>query len=462
MPRAKRASTAKINFKELYENDELMDIDEADSDDFVLSGDDIHEDSKPTKPSATRKSPKKLKQTHSSINKGKDDEQLVHTHSSLSIDLNQFAQNDDTWAALFLDGPEGYFDQHKLRERISTTPFSQAPAIDYSVFADGVAELESVDKDKKDFLKSLYRPMFQQWKFELSQGFNLAFYGVGSKRKFLLEFIQTTVDPAVPVLVVNGYNPATTAKEVLNAVVRVLVSDLKLRSTFPKIPHELINTLQRHLSEMPSPRARNQIVLLIHNLDGQGLRSDRQQSVLARLAQFPEVSIVASLDHIEAPVLFDSAALSQFNLLWHDLTTFDLYSAETSFDDPLSLGRNRSAVGSRGVKFVLSSLTANSRGLYQILVSHQLEAMTDELSETDTSRIGAPQFGMEFKQLYRKCVEEFIVSNEVNCRTMLTEFLEHKMAVSSKDQTGAEIIYIPFTRDHLASILEDLVELSTI
>lgn len=506
MPRAKRASTRNINFRELDDQDEEEDVrmDEEDDgdDEFFAKSDNDDDFMRQQKPQTPRKAVSRLEGTPStrvrqdkSARKkaselllarmldsragGEDDdlgdederiaEQIIQESreslersgtTPLKLEFNGFDQYDDTQAALFLDGPEGYFDQHKLREKISTTPFSKAPAIDYSKFVDSVAELEMVDKNKRDFLKSLYIPMFQQWKFELSQGFNLAFYGVGSKRKFLLEFIQKTADPNIPVLVVNGYNPATTAKEVVNAVVGVLVPD-SVRGSFPKLPHELINSTERYLTET-TQRTPNRVILLIHNLDGQGLRSDRQQAVLSRLAEFPELAIVASLDHIQAPVLFDAGALSQFNFLWHDVTTFDLYTAETSFDDPLSLGRNRSAVGSRGVKFVLSSLTANSRSLFQILVSHQLEVMTDELSASDTSRIGAPQFGMEFKQLYRKCVEEFIVSNEVNCRTMLTEFLEHKMAISSKDQTGAEIVYIPFTRDHLATILDDLVDLSMI
>jgi len=67
--------------------------------------------------------------------------------------------------------------------------------------------------------------------------------------------------------------------------------------------------------------------------------------------------------------------------------------------------------------------------------------MTEQLPD-DNNIIGTAGHGIEFKAFYQKCVEEFVVSNELNFKTMLVEFYEHKMAVSSKDSSGVErIIY---------------------
>jgi origin recognition complex subunit 2 len=87
--------------------------------------------------------------------------------------------------------------------------------------------------------------MFSQWSFELSQGFNLLFYGVGSKRDLVMEFVEQALD--LTTLVVNGYNPATTLKEILNSSVSALVPDERTRKAFPKTPTELVNALVRHM-----------------------------------------------------------------------------------------------------------------------------------------------------------------------------------------------------------------------
>lgn len=377
----------------------------------------------------------------------------------------------DDMAALFLDGYEGYFDQHKTREKISTTPFSRAPAIEFSEFIGYVDQSRGYFKDSKDFLTSLYRTMFTQWFFELSQGYSLLYYGIGSKRNLLLEFVTSTIPETVPVLVVNGYNPATNFKELLNSLIHIFVDDSLTK--LPKNTPDLLQTVVRHLESKRKSQASShdlvelklpKVVILIHNIDGESLRSDKSQSYLSTLASIPEVWLVASSDHINAPVMWDAAKLALYNFLWHDLTTYESYAVETSFEDPLSLGKIRTAAGNKGVKYVLSSLTLKARGLYRVLICHQIETMTNELHgtgniEDQRNTPGSVQFGIEFKLLYQKCVEEFLVSNELNFRTMLTEFLDHKMAVLTKDSSGTEIVYVPYTKETIENILEqDLID----
>ena len=282
---------------------------------------------------------------------------------------------------------------------------------------------------------------------------------MGSKRKLLTEFVSSSIRSDIPVLVINGYNPATNLKEILNAVVSVLVKDSSVRSRLPKNPPDLLNALLKYLDEVPKRSDKKaDLILLIHNIDGDALRSDKNQVLVSRLASVKQIWLVTSIDHVMAPLLWDAAKLSMYNFIWHDLTTYELYTVETSFDDPLALSGSKSATGSRGVKFVLSSLTVNARTLYRLLLCHQLEIMTEQLPD-DNNIIGTAGHGIEFKAFYQKCVEEFVVSNELNFKTMLVEFYEHKMAVSSKDSSGVERIYIPQTRPALETTLEELMEM---
>ena len=53
--------------------------------------------------------------------------------------------------------------------------------------------------------------------------------------------------------------------------------------------------------------------LLINNIDGVSLRSPEAQATLADLASTGVVRVVASLDHVNAPLLWDKKLLARFN-----------------------------------------------------------------------------------------------------------------------------------------------------
>lgn len=44
------------------------------------------------------------------------------------------------------------------------------------------------------------------------------------------------------------------------------------------------------------------LFIIIHNLDGAMLRAEKTQAAIARLASLPRVHVLASLDHINAPL----------------------------------------------------------------------------------------------------------------------------------------------------------------
>lgn len=70
---------------------------------------------------------------------------------------------------------------------------------------------------------------------------------------------------------------------------------------------------------------------------------------------------------------------------------------------------------------------------------------------------GGEGVGVEYKVLYQKVVEEFICSNEMGFRGLLKEFFDHQMVVSRKDGSGGEMLGVPWRREEMEAILEDLV-----
>jgi origin recognition complex subunit 2 len=369
-------------------------------------------------------------------------------------------------------------------------------------------------------LKRLHRRAFDQWVFELEEGFNLCFYGYGSKRNITMEFAEylyhQTDDDAPKIVVANAYTPGFTVRDLLTNLATIA---LPKTAKLPAQPGTLLDMILESLTQSCHPP----LYIIIHSLDHPNLRKGlTSQSLLARLAAHPSVSLVATCDTLNFPLLWDVPLSKQFHFLHHDTTTFEAYKAELDVVDDVNLllGRSGRRLGGKdGVGYVLKSLPENARSLFRILVAEQLALEDDDnggggvmggfdLGDDDASDDDGEDFlgvqdedeaaeqqetpsrrgrgrpakkkkkkepakrrhvvrhvaasstgtaGIEYRTLYHKAVEEFVCSSEVNFRTLLKEFHDHQMIESRKDALGTERLIVPFRREELESILEELI-----
>jgi len=394
-----------------------------------------------------------------------DQEFLDKYFNGKPLDMNQKDKLTDS-RAIFMEGAEGYFEQHSIRAKTSSNSVAQlAPMLEYSEFIPYVELSDKVLHPQKAKLAELHKYLYNQWCFELSQGYNLNFYGVGSKMNLLLDFVENYLidwydevyQDEINVLVINGYNPGLKFKNVFVDIVSTFISkELKKQEKirFPKQANETVPFLTKFIENWRTKIKFKRLVILIHNIDGESLRDDKTQSLLSQLAALPEIWLISSVDNINAPLLWDLYRMKNFNFLWHDLTTYDTYVSELSFKDVLTMGRSKKYVGDKGAKFVLSSLTSNARNLYRILLELQIANLNKSVT-TKSSRSalkGNIKHGVDFKTLYNTCVEEFITSNEINFRTIVGEFTEHKMCNVVNDDSGTEKVFVPFTIDEMEKL----------
>lgn len=320
-------------------------------------------------------------------------------------------------------------------------------------------------------LEALHAESFAQWAFELAQGFSVCLYGFGSKRALLTGFagyLHARAPADTRVVVVNGYAPTANMRDVLACVAAaVLPAAAKKRTTTTTNHHHPLPSLAQplaaarailaHLSATPSAS----LVLLVHSVDGAGLRraAGSPYAVLAALAAHPAVHLACSADAPDFPLLWDVGARSAFNFVLHDATTFAPLAGGAELD-PVGevhelLGRTARRVhGREGVAFVLRSLPENARNLFRLLVGEVLVAM-DEDATGGAGAEGAA--GVEYRMVYNKAVEEFVCSSEMAFRTLLKEFHDHQIITSRKDALGTELLSLPFGREELEAILEDLM-----
>ncbi|CAI5759072.1 unnamed protein product [Candida verbasci] len=344
----------------------------------------------------------------------------------------------------FLEGPEGYFEQHMTRAKPGFNSLtSLAPNIEYPEFNKYIKLQDELFAKQKVKLNYYHKYLYHQWYFTLTHGFNLCFNGVGSKMELITDFVENYVPLDIPTLVIDGNNPQLNFKQLVYEIASTLIEGRP-----PKQLSELVPYIVKNLST-ESP----QLLLVIHNIDGDSFRDESVQNYFTQLVSIPEIYCVCSADHINTPLLWDSSKLEKLNFIWHDLTTFKSYTHELSYKDLLNLGRSKKFIGNLGAKFVIRSLTENSRELYKLLLQQQMDVITLKSTEkTRSSFKGSIKAGVEFKTLYYLCLDQFIVSNEHTFRNLINEYIDHKMCSLVKDLQGVEYLFIPYTFDEMMII----------
>ncbi|KAF3026004.1 Origin recognition complex subunit 2 [Neopestalotiopsis sp. 37M] len=301
------------------------------------------------------------------------------------------------------------------------------------------------------FLQDLHADSFPQWAFELSQNFSICCYGFGSKRPLLHRFAKFFYDASTDhinhkIVMVNGYVRNTSIREILATVGSAVDPAYKPPAGNPSA---MLTDLKTLLSTHNVS-----VTIIINSIDAIPLRKPGMQAILAQLAAHAKVQLVCSADTPDFTLLWDSGLRSAFNFTFHDCTTFAPFAAEIDVVDDVHelLGRKARRVGGKeGVAYVLRSLPENAKSLFRLLVTEVLVAIDEEGSSAGENP------GVEYRMLYGKAVEEFICSSEVAFRTLLKEFHDHQMITSRKDALGTELLSIPFGKEELEAILEDLM-----
>ncbi|RXK36758.1 hypothetical protein M231_05993 [Tremella mesenterica] len=207
----------------------------------------------------------------------------------------------------------------------------------------------------------------KQWEMELEEGFNLLFYGFGSKRRLLNKFVSTKLIKKGHCVVVNGHFPQMGIKDILVAVEDSLGipqdMDLGLSGNTPleRMTNRIYSYFlppQKHsdhdgrmrngeagtrngmkkFSKSSSAvesireetkRSKRDLYLLIHNIDSPGLRTSKSLSILSLLSSNPRIHLLASFDHIHTPLLFSQTNnISPSSHLGHSLSPLNPSSSQ--------------------------------------------------------------------------------------------------------------------------------------
>ncbi|XP_038646199.1 origin recognition complex subunit 2-like [Scyliorhinus canicula] len=328
---------------------------------------------------------------------------------------------------------ELYFEAHSSSKVLTsdrTLQKLQTPKLDQETLTRLLSDDSSSFAGELRQLKEEHEKLFHKWMLQTQLGFSLILYGLGSKRELLEEFRSTMLEGTVHV-VVNGFFPSITLKSILNSVTEeVLEHEGSFRN-----PVDQLNFIIRAFEEDSTL----DLYLLIHNIDGQMLRGCRNQQILSQLSTIPGIHLIASIDHLNAPLMWDQTRSCLFNWLWYEVTTFKPYTEETSYENSL-LVRQSGALALSSLTHVLRSLTPNARGIFKLLAQFQLENKDNP--------------GMSFQDFYQRCRDAFLVNSNLTLRAQLTEFRDHKLIRNKKGADGVEYLIIPVDVATLSNFLE--------
>ncbi|CAJ1940254.1 unnamed protein product [Cylindrotheca closterium] len=328
---------------------------------------------------------------------------------------------------------------------------------------------------------------FDEWRFLLSTNQSLLLYGVGSKRSLLNKFISVQLQQDGDVIEINGFDYSVTIEGVLDLLVRLLLKnheprldlhDISLFKNNGGITNGLTyarqgdavivqraiaigKALSRRVVDTLKP-----IYLVVHSIDGVGLRNSTAQEALAALVyhsrtfEFGQnaVRLAASVDHINGPMmLWDPTLQATFQWARRRTPTLRPYTNEIVKND-LYDNQRATKGGKNGAKTVLeleqqqllqktdvesifdilASFAPRLTQSLQLLIQLQLEKKVDWIGYTD---------------LFEQCKQSFTVSSDHQLRNWMGELIDHNVVVVDNSQRPPRY-RVPYSTTALRKILK--------
>lgn len=331
-----------------------------------------------------------------------------------------------------------YFEAHKGLVRTSNLTLASLSIAPQDELQVALRNLKNPLQQEQEARLDDLRRRFDQYAYILSAGHSLLFYGFGSKKELLDEFAQY-LTKSHAVIVVNAFNPTLSLRSVLAQIAK----DFLNLDDFSK------RTLSDYVDAIRSGIKGRRVGIAIHNIDGPQLRSIENQNALSSLGAISGVSIAASIDHVNAPLLWDGSMYSKYEWAWIKADTFAPYQAETVYcSKPLLHGGGERRV--EGAIALLKSLSERARCVFEVLAQRQLS--NDETGTAKDSVLSRTTFN----QLFEIAKEKFFASDPASLRIILTELHTHDLLQSKRGVDAAEQLWIPLRKSQLEAIIRDI------
>ncbi|CAF1005094.1 unnamed protein product [Adineta ricciae] len=277
---------------------------------------------------------------------------------------------------------------------------------------------------------------FEEWFRYLRAGFNVLLHGVGSKKSLLSLFFKKYLKNEYLTFIIHGFMPNISIKQVLQTLCSCPEININAASNNDECMQDFIKRVEEK---------KLHVYLLINNIDGINFRNTNIQNLFKLAAQCQYIHILATIDHIHGPLIWNQQSLTSFRWIWYAIHTWLPYIDETTNERLNTIRSKTSQLSISAVEHVIESLTPNARRIFRLLV----EAFLANVSAKDYE-------GMKFTELYEQCKRSFYVNNEQNLRLQLIEFIDHRLVKLGKSATdGQEIVRLLIAEQDIVKQLLD-------
>eukprot|EP01066_Platyproteum_vivax_P015596 Platyproteum_vivax@DN6873_c0_g1_i3.p1 len=302
-------------------------------------------------------------------------------------------------------------------------------ALKVSHIADKARTLDCTNLEvKQTIMRNIAKRLFSTWHMQMLSGASILVYGFGSKRRLLQRFHMACLSKYI-VVEVDG---ASTRAGDLATTIKALLSLFKVAEDTKSMASMLL-ALSKALSQKTV-----RLVWLVHSLDSPVLRE--KQDVFASLASMPRSHLVASVDSLTFPLLWNGHAKRQLNPLFHEAHTYEFYRHEVLAASANVLPQWTSLSGGGqhtqgdGLEYLLMTVTENSKQVLLLLAELFLEKNTPTVSEAE---------------LLKKCKAALVATSASKLKSLLENLIDHKCVIRKGDQLST-----PYSQAKLKEIIE--------
>jgi len=167
----------------------------------------------------------------------------------------------------------------------------------------------------------IYDFVYYGWKCYMEAGMSILCYGLGSKRRLLDGFSKVLSKEGHCSMSVYGFKSKIDSTMIIFKVAKYILGLDNENLCVYEMLHKL--------SE-PNIFHNQPLFIILHNIDGIGLRTKYHQDILSRLVISTNIRIVASFDHMDTPIIWDRSLVLKYRWIYYHLPTYETYLQELS------------------------------------------------------------------------------------------------------------------------------------
>ena len=326
---------------------------------------------------------------------------------------------------------------------------------------DKLVKIDVINKERDEehirSMRDCWEQKYEKILYWCLTGFSVIIYGFGSKRNFLDDFLEKKAKNKYITLVIRGYFRQIKFK---NCLVDLLKNMTKFyqeldhsadyeTSVLCNVEELNIETIIQRINFLHEKliHVYDNIFVIIHNIDNTSIRP--YLPAISKLIQIPFITLVASVDNIRWPALWNSQMHHKMNILYMDVTTAEEYKTEIQhmYGDQLPswLGVHTDKEGNQYTlehfNSVLNCLTPSHIQLARAIAEIQYE------------NEHAPE-----EQLFKRLKSSMIVTTKSALSQLLVELLSHEVLTKQyshdKNETKTTIYKLKLEKEEIKEFLD--------